>query len=89
MISSPGQGSSAALSALFGSFRTLSAEEAARLRPRQVQVVVPRAGDTAESLAGRMASDHPLQHFLMLNARQPGQPLAPGEPVKIVTWARP
>ena len=49
----------------------------ARARPR----------DTLQSLAGRMASEHPLDHFLMLNGRPAEQPVRPGEMVKIVAWA--
>ena len=41
----------------------------------------------AQALAGRMASDHPLDHFLMLNGRAPDDPLSPGERVKIVVPA--
>jgi predicted Zn-dependent protease len=35
-----------------------------------------------------MASDHPLDHFLMLNGLAQGQALKPGELVKVVTFAR-
>jgi predicted Zn-dependent protease len=75
------------LAGLFQSFRLVPAEEAARLRPRVIRVVTAGAGDDAESLAGRMVSDHPLEHFLMLNGRSAQQPLQPGERVKIVRWA--
>jgi hypothetical protein len=34
-----------------------------------------------------MASEHPLDHFLMLNGRSPGQEVRSGELVKIVTLA--
>lgn len=75
------------LGRLFQSFRLVSAEEAARLRPRQIRVVTAGEGEGVETLARRMASDHPLEHFLMLNGRSPGQKLRPGEAVKIVTFA--
>jgi hypothetical protein len=36
-----------------------------------------------------MAGDNKLAHFLMLNGRDPGQPLIPGEPLKIVVFGLP
>jgi predicted Zn-dependent protease len=75
------------LAGLFQSFRLVPAEEVARLRPRVIRVVMAGTGDDAESLAARMVSDHPLEHFLMLNGRSAQQPLQPGERVKIVRWA--
>ena len=88
MLSAPGQAPAPALAQLFGSFRLLSAKDASRLRPRRIEVVAAGPGDTPGTLARRMASDHPLQHFLMLNGRAADQPLRPGERVKIVAWAR-
>jgi predicted Zn-dependent protease len=88
MVSSPGKGSAAALGALFGSFRLLSEEQVRGLKPREIRVVRAGAGDSLQSMARRMASDHPLDHFLMLNGRLPDQPLKAGELVKIVTLAQ-
>jgi predicted Zn-dependent protease len=87
MVSPPGGSAPAALQALFGSFRLLSAQEAATLRPRVIRVVAASASDSYRSLAGRMASERPLEHLLMLNGRTPDQPLRPGERLKIVTLA--
>ncbi len=87
MASEPVEAAAAAMRDLFLSFRRLTPEQAASLKPRQIRVVSARAGDTPQSLAGRMASDHPLDHFLMLNGRTADQPLRPGEMVKIVTYA--
>jgi len=78
----------AAVGALIGSFRLLSEAEVAGLRPRIVRTVSVPPGGTAATLADLMASDHPLDHFLMLNGRSPGTALRPGERVKIVAWAR-
>jgi predicted Zn-dependent protease len=86
MASKPGS-AEAALRELFLSFRLLTPEQAASLRPRQIRVLTVRPGDDVQSLTRRMASDHPLDHFLMLNGRSPDQPLKPGEMVKIVTFA--
>jgi predicted Zn-dependent protease len=88
VIGPPTAESRAARARLFESFRPLSADEVARLRPRLIDVVPVRAGDTLTSMAARMAvAELPLEHFLMLNDRQPDQPLRPGELVKIVTYA--
>lgn len=86
MVSS-GSGNDAAIDRLIGSFRLLTPAEAQSLRPRQIRVVAAGPGDNVQSLARRMASDHPLDHFLMLNGRSADQPLRPGERVKIVTFA--
>jgi predicted Zn-dependent protease len=87
IVASPSSPPGPTLEALFRSFRLISAEEAASLRARRIEVATARPGDTARSLAARMASEHPLDHFLMLNARTADQPVRPGEMVKIVTWA--
>jgi predicted Zn-dependent protease len=76
-----------ALDPLFASFRRLPAEEAATLRPRRIRTVAVGAGETLASLAARMATDTPREHFLMLNGRTAQQPLRPGELVKIVSFA--
>ena len=87
MLSAPSADPPAALAALFRSFRLLSPAEAATLRPRRIRVVAAGPADTFRSLAARLASDHPLDRLLMLNARAPDRPLRPGERIKIVTLA--
>lgn len=68
------------------SFRRLSKAEAAAIRPLRIRVVAVRPGDTVRSLAATMPfADHPLEWFLVLNQIDPGQPLMPGQQVKIVT----
>jgi predicted Zn-dependent protease len=88
MMVSNGAGSAEAIGNLFTSFRFLSPAEAAILRPRVIRTVRAAAGDTAQSLAARMASDRPLELFLTLNGRTPEQPLRPGDTVKIVSYAQ-
>ena len=68
---------------------SISIAEAQSLRPRKIDAVRAGAGDTVQSLASRMAGDNKLAHFLMLNGREAGQPLRPGEPLKIVVFAEP
>jgi len=71
---------------LIGSMRRLSEAERAEARPRRIQVVTVRAGDTIDSLAARMAvEDRRRELFLAINGLQPGDPLKPGDRVKIVT----
>ncbi|MGZ8419395.1 MAG: M48 family metalloprotease [Allosphingosinicella sp.] len=88
MVSPPADRSRAAIGALFASFRLLSPEEARSLRPRLIRAVRVGPGQTLATLASLMASEHPLDHFLMLNGRSPGQALRPGELVKIIAFAR-
>lgn len=89
LLSPPGAIRTAGADSLLSSFRLLSREEAQRLRPRKIESVRAGTGDTPESLAGRMAGDHKLAHFLMLNGREPGDRLLPGEPLKIVVFGQP
>ena len=69
------------------SIKPLSAQEAAAIRPRRVQVLTVKSGDTIQSLAKRMAySDYPLERFLTINALSDNAVLRPGQRVKIVSW---
>lgn len=72
---------------LLRSFRLLSPAEAARLRPRVIDVIAVREGDTVASLTKLMASDRPIEHFLMLNQLSETDRLVPGEPVKVLRFA--
>jgi predicted Zn-dependent protease len=86
MISAGGPGPQPEIEKLFRSFRLVSADEASRLRPRIIQVAKAGPGETAQSIAARMATDNRLRHFLMLNGRAPDQPVRAGELVKIVVY---
>lgn len=73
---------------LIGSFRRLTPEQAARLRPRVLDVVVVRPGDTVQGLARQMAfRDLPVERFLAINDLTAGQALRPGQRVKLVRFA--
>ncbi|MDQ3470953.1 MAG: M48 family metalloprotease [Pseudomonadota bacterium] len=89
MLSPPGGAPPAALDELLLSFRLISREEAQSLRPRKIEAVRASSGDSVASLASRMAGDNKLAHFLMLNGREPNQPLRPGEPLKLVVYGAP
>ena len=61
--------------------------EAAAIRPKVIDVVTVKAGDTLQSLSGRMAyRDYKLERFTTLNAMAPGSVLQPGQKVKIVVY---
>ncbi|HYW16589.1 MAG TPA: M48 family metalloprotease [Allosphingosinicella sp.] len=87
MVAPPADSSRAAIGALFASFRLLSPEQAGSLRPRLIRAVRVGPGQTPATFAALMASEHPLDHFMMLNGRSPGETLKPGELVKVVTFA--
>lgn len=67
------------------SFRRLSPDERAAIRPRRIKVVRSRAGDTTETLAARMATDEwQVETFRLLNGLKPGEQPAAGRRVKLV-----
>ncbi|WP_088185418.1 M48 family metalloprotease [Sphingobium sp. Z007] len=73
--------------AMVQSVQRLSAQEAAAIKPRRVDVVTVKAGDTVQTMAKRMAySDYQLDRFLTMNALSANATLRPGQRVKIVTW---
>ncbi len=72
---------------MFGSVRRLTAAQTAAIRPRVIDVVTVRAGDTVQNLASRMAyNDLKLERFLTLNSLQANSALRPGEKVKLVVY---
>jgi predicted Zn-dependent protease len=83
------QGGGGQMSAMVRSFRQLSDADAAQLRPRVIQVVDVRTGDTVQSLANRMAfNDFQVDRFAALNGLDPSRPLTPGAQVKLIVWGR-
>ena len=72
--------------AMFGSMRRLTDAQAAALKPRRLQVVTVKSGDTLQSLGSRMAyTDAPLERFLVLNGLTAGSRMSAGQKVKLVT----
>ncbi len=70
------------------SFRKLSDSEAAALKKRVVDVVTVQRGDTAHSLAQRMAfDDYRLERFLMINDLASNATLQVGQKVKIIVYS--
>lgn len=67
------------------SFRAISTDEAQRLRPLRLAIHRVKAGDTAETLATRMAvTDRKLELFQVLNGLEAGAELSLGQSVKLV-----
>lgn len=82
-ITPAGRGST--FNAMFNSMRRLSANEAAQVVPRRIDVVTARQGDTMQSLAGRMAyGNAQVERFRVLNGLAANAQVVPGEKYKIV-----
>ncbi len=74
-------------SSMINSLRRITPAEAATIRPRVIDVVTVRPGDTVQSLANQMAyRDFKLARFLALNGLAANSPLAPGQKVKLVVY---
>ncbi|MGI9437758.1 MAG: M48 family metalloprotease [Geminicoccaceae bacterium] len=86
---SPGGASSAqarAAKETVESFRKLSAEEAARYKPKRIKVVKVRSGEGIASLAGKMAvDDFPIEQFVVLNGLESGEEPEAGSLVKLIS----
>jgi predicted Zn-dependent protease len=77
-----GQGAAATLA----SFRSTRPSDLAQIRTVAIKVITARPGDTAASLALRMASmSRGIDLFYVLNDLLPGDPVTPGNTYKIVT----
>ena len=87
MVTGPSAAPPPSMQDLFASFRMISAREAQQLRPRRIDVLRLGRADTVQSVARRMASEHPVEHFLMLNGRQTVSDLRAGDLVKLVVIA--
>lgn len=69
------------------SLTPITAAEAAAIRPRVIDVVTVKAGDTVQSLSARMAyRDYKVERFTTLNGLSPNGALRPGQKVKIVIY---
>jgi predicted Zn-dependent protease len=69
------------------SIRRVTPAEAASIRPRVIDVVTVRPGDTVQMLASRMAyPTFRLERFLSLNGLQANSRLVPGQKVKLVAY---
>ncbi len=67
------------------SFHRVSADEVKAVRPLRLAISVAKPGDTADTLAARMAvPERPLDYFLLINDLARNDPLQRGERYKIV-----
>jgi predicted Zn-dependent protease len=68
------------------SFRELSRQEAANIRPNRVDLYTVRSGDTWESLAkrGEQAGGIKASTLAIMNNYDPSQPPKPGDRIKVV-----
>ena len=74
---------------MFNSMRRVSANEAAQVIPRVIDVVTVGARDTVQSLAARMAyTTAQEQRFRVLNGLAANQTVTPGQKVKLVVRGR-
>ncbi len=72
---------------MFQSLRRITANEVAQIRPRKIDVVTVRSGDTIAELARRMDyTNLQTERFLALNGLSSRSTLQPGQRVKIVTY---
>ena len=69
------------------SVRRLTAQQAAAIRPRVIQIHTVRAGDTVASLSNRMAyTTYQQERFLTLNGLQANAGLRAGDRVKLIVY---
>ncbi|WP_109356377.1 M48 family metalloprotease [Sphingorhabdus sp. EL138] len=72
---------------MYDSVKRLTTREAAAIKPRKIDVVTVRSGDTIDSLSRKMAySDYQKDRFLVLNRMRSTDNLRAGQKVKIVTY---
>lgn len=73
---------------LLRSVQRLSPTEAAAIKPRVIDVVTVKPGDTVASLSGRMAyADYRAERFRVMNALGPNDALRSGQRVKLIVYA--
>jgi predicted Zn-dependent protease len=68
------------------SFRELSRQEAANIRPNRVDIYTVRQGDTWQSIASRQGETASLKPatLAIMNDYEPSQPPRPGDRIKVV-----
>lgn len=72
---------------MINSIRKITPAEAASIRPRVIDVVTVKPGDTVQSLSERMAyRNFRIDRFVSLNGLAPNAQLRPGQQVKVVVY---
>lgn len=83
----PGGSGLGPFESMIQSVRRLSAQQAAEIRPRVIDVVTVGPNDTVQRLAARMAyPTYQLERFLALNGFEADRGIRAGEKVKIVVY---
>jgi predicted Zn-dependent protease len=86
MLTQAGQGMQP-FASMLDSLRRITPAEAAAIRPRVIDVVTVKRGDSVANLAARMAyRDYRVERFASLNGISPSAPLVPGQKVKLVVY---
>ena len=74
---------------MFNSMRRISAQDAAQVIPRRVDIVTAARSDTVQTLAAKMAYDRAqVERFRVLNGLFGDQSIVPGQQYKIVVRSR-
>lgn len=72
---------------MYDSIKRLTAKEVAAIKPRKIDVVTVKSGDTIDSISRKMAySNYQKDRFLVLNRMRSADGLRAGQKVKIVTY---
>jgi predicted Zn-dependent protease len=88
MLTRGGQGVGQ-FTSMVNSLRRISAQEAAAIRPRVIDIYTVRSGDTVQSVASRMAySSFQAERFVSLNGLAANARLVPGQKVKLVVFGQ-
>ncbi len=66
------------------SFRRMSLKESEQVHPLRLKIVTAGTHDSVDSLAHRMATDHPAERFRVINGLAANERVKPGDKVKIV-----
>ena len=80
-------GRASVFSSMYQSLNRMGAKEAAGIKPRKIDVVTVKSGDTISKLSARMAyKNYQQERFLVLNRLRASDGLRAGQKVKIVTY---
>ena len=80
-------GNAGVFSPMYQSMNRLSGAQAAAIRPRKVDVVTVKSGDTISSLSSRMAyTSYQQDRFMVLNRLNANDVLRASQKVKIITY---
>lgn len=86
MLTSAGSGFGP-FASMISSIRKITPAEASAIRPRIIDVVTVKPGDTIQSLSQRMAyRNFQMDRFLALNGLAPNTQLRPGQKLKVVVY---